>query len=152
MPSRSVLHGIDLSAGASNRRSRLVFPYQARAGDTAYPSIFRIMPRKGQPRPSCCIAWTFAQSDSSELRCRWRWRSRSWVWHSLGLARASVGTRGRRCGGSLLGFQLPDLFFHLLAWLEGYDEFLRDIDTLSGTGISSLPCGPLLDLKHAEIP
>ena len=48
--------------------------------------------------------------------------------------------------------QLPHFFFHLLARLKGYDEFLRHIDALASAGVASLAGRPRLDLKHAEVP
>src|SRR5205823_6717252 len=48
-------------------------------------------------------------------------------------------------------FELADFFFHLLAWLEGYDEFLGHIHTLTGSGVASLAGRTSFDLKHAKI-
>src|SRR6516162_6167315 len=55
----------------------------------------------------------------------------------------------RRFGGSL--FELPHLFFHLLARLEGNDVLLGDENLVAGSWIAGFSCRPLLDFENAEI-
>ena len=61
-----------------------------------------------------------------------------------------IGRKADSLGCQTL-FELTDLFFHLLAWLEGYDEFLRYIHALTGPGITRLSGGTGFDLKYAKI-
>src|SRR5205809_771219 len=48
-------------------------------------------------------------------------------------------------------FELADLFFHLLTRLEGYDEFLWDINALASSRIASLSGRTSLNFEHAKV-
>src|SRR5690606_36136468 len=105
--------------------------------------------RKLSSQPCLLLSMVHVRYD--ERRCQ---LDRLFGWEKLSLmCRFGLFCRSGRRIGSVRRrlLQLADLFFHLLAWLEGYDPFLSDIDPFAGAWVSSLTSGPLLNFKHSEI-
>src|SRR2546427_356987 len=103
------------------------------------------LPIPNLPIPALHNAAVDAAAGRAANRARFRGR-----WLASASRHRLGGVIGRKadplCCQAL--FQLADLFFHLLARLKGYDEFLRDIDALSGPRVTCLARRPCLHLEN----